>query len=212
MSLQNRVQPDGEIVAAGWRGEWMGNRGILHDGQRQLGSARWRHQNWICCKLDFKGRKRPLMAPGNYTELFFYDEAQALAAGHRPCAECRRADYLHFKSIWESLFGPADAKGIDRALHAARIDPGSKRQTAHRVHGHRARLHCANAAQLPQGTMILVDEQPALVWQTGIHLWSPLGYAAAQPLPAADVTVLTPAPIVAVLTAGYRPQPHISLR
>ena len=200
MTLQNRVQPDGEIVAAGWRGAWMGNRGILHDEAQQLGAARWRHRNWVCCALQFKGRKRQLMAPGRYTELFFYDEAQALAAGHRPCAECRRADYNRFRSAWEMAFGPTDARAMDAALHAAR------------VRRNRSQIRQSLPARgLPQGVMILRPTGPALIWQDALFGWTAEGYAAAEPLPEGLLTVLTPAPTRAVLAAGYAPQPHDSL-
>ena len=201
MTLQNRVQADGEIVASSWRGEWMGNRGILHDDARQLGAARWRHQNWVCCALSFKGRDRILMQPGGYyTELFFYDEAQALAAGHRPCAECRRADYTRYRSAWEAAFGPADAKAMDRALHAAR------------VRRNRTQIRLSRLAQdLPHGAVILRDSGPALIWHGALHGWSPTGYGPAEPLPQGPQTVLTPAPTLAVLAAGYAPQPHASL-
>lgn len=200
MTLQNRVQADGEIVASDWRGEWMGNRGILHDDERRRGRARWRHNNWVCCALSFKERKRVLMAPGKYTELFFFDEAQALAAGHRPCAECRRADYTRFRSAWENGLGPADAKGMDKALHAARV----------RRNGSQIRLSLP-AQELPHGTMILRQTGPALLWQGALHGWTPAGYGAPEPLPADTLTVLTPAPTLAVLRAGYRPRPHASL-
>ncbi|MBL8560773.1 MAG: hypothetical protein JNN06_00705 [Gemmobacter sp.] len=200
MTLQNRVQADGEIVAAGWRGAWMGNRGILHDDNRQLGPARWRHQNWVCCALSFEGRKRAVMAPGRYTELFFYDEAQALAAGHRPCAECRRADYTRYRSAWEAVFGPTDAKAMDRALHAAR------------VRRNRTQLRLSLPAQdLPQGAVILRASGPALIWHGALHGWSPEGYGPAEPLPQGSQTILTPAPTLAVLAAGYVLRPHASL-
>src|SRR5688500_15168681 len=98
MPLQNRVTPFGEIEAAPARGLFMGNRGILHDANQQLGRARWRHKSWVTCLLSFKDRRREVMAPRRYTELFFCDEAVALAAGHRPCAECRREDYERFRA------------------------------------------------------------------------------------------------------------------
>ena len=199
MTLQNRVQPDGEIVAAGWRGGWMGNRGILHDAAQRLGRARWRHKAWICCALSFKGRRRVVMAPGRYTELFFYDEAQALTAGHRPCAECRRADHLAFRAAWGRAFGAADAAAMDAALHAARV-----RRDRSQI---RLRLP---ACDLPQGAMILQGVAPALIWQ-GLRVWTPQGYGPAQALPQGLVTVLTPAPILSVLAAGYTPAPHAGL-
>lgn len=106
---QNRVLPTGEVVAIPDRGLFMGNRGILHDTEGRLGGARWKHPHWITCRLTINGRKRTLMAPGRYTELFFLDEAVACAAGHRPCAECRRAEWLTFRAIWAGIFGSVRA-------------------------------------------------------------------------------------------------------
>ncbi|SMO91036.1 hypothetical protein [Paracoccus laeviglucosivorans] len=199
MTLQNRVFPTGEIVARPFRGEWMGNRGILHDDQRRLGAARWRHKNWICCALEFRGRHRQVMRPRNYTELFFLDDATALAVGHRPCAECRNADYRRFKAVWEECFGPAFATEIDRALHLARVGR-DRRQLRHR----------GQARDLPDGAMFVTD-RVWLVWAGQAHEWHEQGYGSPTALPAADVQVLTPAPMVRVLAAGYHPQPHVSL-
>src|SRR6476469_9350587 len=97
--LQNRVTPFGEIVAVPERGTMLGNRGILHDADGRL-RRRWAGRAWICCLLEFRGRRDPVMAPGHYTRLFFLDEPTALAAGHRPCAYCRRTAYLAFRSAW----------------------------------------------------------------------------------------------------------------
>src|SRR5919204_6549006 len=99
MPRQNRVTPFGEIVATPERGTLMGNRGVLHDGEGRIRRP-WQLRRWLVCVLDLKGRKRRVMTPGRYTELFFLDEATALAAGHRPCAECRRARFLAFCSAW----------------------------------------------------------------------------------------------------------------
>jgi hypothetical protein len=149
MPLQNRVTPTGEIIADPARGTLMGNRGILHDADRRLGSARWRHPHWICCRLRFKGRRREVMAPRRYTELFFLDEATALAAGHRPCAECRREDFRRFQAAWRDAVGAEiAAAAIDRALHAARIDPQTRRQT---------RFEAA-LADLPDGAFVLLAD------------------------------------------------------
>lgn len=147
---QNRVAPTGEIVAAPYRGTFMGNRGILHDGAGRLGSARWRHRHWVCCLLRFRGRHRQVMAPNRYTELFFLDEAVALAAGHRPCAECRRADFNAFRAA----FGPdLSAPEIDAALHRARVDRGTRRQIRHE----------APLGRLPDGGFILYEGAAHLV-------------------------------------------------
>src|SRR4051794_7148506 len=130
MPHRNRVTPNGEIVATPERGTLMGNRGVLHDVD---GAHRrdWQLRRWIACRLEFEGRHRELRRPGHYTELFFLDEATALAAGHRPCAECRREDYRRWQAAWPGADTAADA--MDRVLHADRLDGRAKR-------GHGARL------------------------------------------------------------------------
>ena len=125
MPLQNRVTPTGEIVADLGRGLLMGNRGCLHGPDRRLGVARWRSKLWICCVLDWKGVRRDPMPPGRWTALFFLDEATALAAGHRPCAYCRRADFVAFAEAWRGAHRLAQrphAAEIDARLHAERVD------------------------------------------------------------------------------------------
>lgn len=204
MNLQNRVRPTGEIVADNWRGEWMGNRGILHDGNNCLGPARWKHQNWVTCRLTFKDHKREIMRAGPYyTELFFYDEACALAAGHRPCAECRREDYIGFRQAWERAHGPlANAAAMDRALHRTRVTGRTKQQVRHML----------DATDLPDGAMFLGENKlPSLVWHGFARAWTPAGYLPPRPLPRHAVMVCTPAPTVAVLREGYRLIPHASL-
>ena len=203
MAFQNRVTPAGEIVADAAKGTMMGNRGILHGTDRTLGTSRWRHKAWIACTLDFKGRRRTIMEPGNYTELFFLDEATALAAGHRPCAECRRAAFRDFSGAFARGHGEAStlsAVEIDRRLHACRVESRSRRQIRHE----------ADASGLPDGAMILSDDDFWLVWSDRILRWRISGYDLVAPLPNGAVTVLTPAATVAALTAGYRPQLHES--
>ncbi len=200
MMRHNRVWPTGEIVADPARGLFMGNRGCLHDDQGRLGGARWRHKAWITCVLTFKGRKRPLMAPGRYTELFFLDEAVACAAGHRPCAECRRPVWQTFQSHWASQFGPMWAADVDRALHTARIE------------GRMQRRYQAHTGSLPDGTMVLMEERAHLVLGGRALRWSPTGYGPGQPLPYGEVCVLTPEPLVAVMRAGWMPELHPSAR
>jgi len=198
MTLQNRVTPAGEIVADPARGTLMGNRGILHDQNRRLGAARWRHPHWICCRLSFKGRKREVMAPRRWTELFFLDEATALAAGHRPCAECRREDFVRFRDAWRQAVGPRDANAgaMDRALHRARVEPRSRCQIRFESH----------LDELPDGAFVLLSESPEPLLVVGKHLypWRPQGYGAPRPRSAARAWVLTPAPTIAVLRSGYR--------
>jgi hypothetical protein len=151
MPLQNRVTPFGAIVAVPERGTLMGNRGILHDAAGAL-RRRWATRAWICCLLEFRGRRDPVMAPGHYTRLFFLDEPTALAAGHRPCAYCRREAYRSFRAAWAAgsahlgLGTEPRAAEIDRVLHAERLGPdGSKR------------LHPAELADLPDGAFVLED-------------------------------------------------------
>jgi hypothetical protein len=200
MPLQNRVLPTGQIVTHPARGTMMGNRGILHDGHQRLGVSRWRHPHWICCELRFRGRHRQVMQSGRYTELFFLDEAVAIAAGHRPCAECRRTDYLRFRSLWERAHGPAtDATALDRTLHRARV-------TRDRRHIR----HKAEARGLPTGTFIMQDGQPHLLWGDHALPYTPDGYSTKRDRPDGVVTVLTPAPLVAVLRLGFLPRLHPS--
>jgi hypothetical protein len=187
---QNRVDPLGALHAVPERGAWMGNRGCLHDaaGRIRRGHA---GRRWITCALDFRGRRRAVMTPGRYTELFFLDEATACAAGHRPCAECRRADYLRFTALWAQVHGPAGADRIDAALHAARLS--------------RAPWPQGRLADLPPGAMVLAGDAPTLVAQGRLWRWSFGGYSphgrTDQPLP-----VITPAPLIALMRAGWRVQ------
>lgn len=199
MPLQNRVDPWGRIVACPSRGSRMGNRGILHDAAQQVGKTHT-HQAWVCCLTEFKGRKRALMQPGAYTELFFLDEVTALAAGHRPCGECQRDRYTAFTEAWCAVHGDppegrALPKHIDRMMHAARI------------HRREKVTFEAEVAGLPDGVMVAVGDAAFLLWR-GVWRWSFDGYTPADSLPE-RVTVLTPAPVVEVLRAGYVPQTWI---
>ncbi len=127
MPLQNRVTPFGEIVAESGRGLFMGNRGILHDDDRRI-VRRWQGRRWITCLTEFRGIRRVVMRPHSYTELFFLDEATALGAGHRPCAECRRADFRRFRDLWQACHGlPVNADIMDAVIHHERIDGRRKR-------------------------------------------------------------------------------------
>ncbi len=194
--LQNRVTPFGEIIAVPERGAWTGNCGILIDDQRRL-RRRWTTQAWIICRLQFKGRHRAVMLPRTWTELFFLDEATALAAGHRPCGECRRADYARFKAAWIVGNHPATIHEIDRTLHHERVEPRTRRKISYE----------AELSTLPDGVMVALGELAYLWWGRRLRAWSSGGYA--DPLPAADdqvVTVLTPRSTVAAMLAGYVPQ------
>src|SRR5215472_16656696 len=116
MPLENRVDPYGTLFRTPARGTMMGNRGgVIHNDEREI-VRRYRSRRWIACVLEFRGRKRIVMSPRRYTELFFLDEAVALAAGHRPCAECRRARYNAFRLAWNTA-QPPPADEMDAALH-----------------------------------------------------------------------------------------------
>ncbi len=197
MPLQNRVTPFGEVVALCGRGLVMGNRGVLHEDERRIVRS-WQGRRWIACRLAFRGRQRIVMRPRNYTELFFLDEATAFSAGHRPCAECRNADYKRFARLWEQCLGaPVSADTIDAALHVERLAGRAKR------------TYRAELAALPFGTYIAVDGVPLLVWNDGLRIWSDSGYGGTMPRPACgDVEVLTPPSIVKVFAAGYLPVVH----
>ena len=199
MPLQNRVMPTGEITAHPAHGTLTGNRGILHNDDRTLGRARWTHKAWVCCTLDWKGRRRPVMTGRTWTELFFLDEAVALAAGHRPCATCRREAYTRFQAAWTAATGEAArAPSVDAALHAARVAPDRSQ-----------RHHTARLTALPAGTFVLWQDRPHLVGDAGLQAWSHAGYRLAlSKTKGAEVIVLTPAPLVAVLQAGYVPLLH----
>ncbi|MFI5157597.1 MAG: hypothetical protein ACHQF4_01960 [Sphingobacteriales bacterium] len=199
--LQNRVDPQGNIIATSARGSWMGNRGQLHDKGKTI-KRPFKLKAWLICLLEFNGRHRQIMAPGRYTELFFLDEASAFAAGHRPCFECRRQDYNRFKAAWlkgNPKFGFNEKTSfieIDQILHGERIDQKGNKIT-----------HDANIKDLPDGAFILIDGEPYLLTNNCIYHWMPTGYESAQALPeSATVTVLTPKSTLNAFCAGYRPQ------
>jgi hypothetical protein len=206
MPLQNRVTPFGEIVAVAERGLLMGNRGILHDESRRIVRG-WQVRRWIACRTAFRGRQRQLMRPHSYTELFFLDEATAFAAGHRPCAECRRADYQRFKAAWAAWSGAqvarVSAEQMDDTLHRDRLEG----RGAH----HRQRTYREAIGVLPDGTFIRLDGAAWLVWRGQLLAWSAGGYVARRARPTmGSVEVLTPRALVAVLAAGYQPLVHPS--
>jgi len=208
MPLQNRVAPTGEVVADTARGTMMGNRGgALHGPGKVLRSRRWASRQWICCRLDFNGRRRELMAHGRYTELFFIDEATALAAGHRPCFECRRADAMRFAEAWSRAHAApqtARAADIDHALHAQRLDGrGGKR------------LLVSDYADLPAGAFVLdaATGHPHLVLASSLLPWSFTGYGPPEPRPDRGRAItLTPPGIIGALKFGYAPILHESAR
>lgn len=210
MPRQNRVSPFGEIVATPERGTFLGNRGILHDAEGHIRRP-WSLKRWLVCVLEFRGRKRTVMTPNRYTELFFLDEATALAAGHRPCAECRYRRFLDFCNAWKSVHpGHAGtsrptADEIDNRLHAERVAPDRSKRT-----------YLATPDDLPDGTLVIDESQdgPAyLVWGNWLFEWSPGGYRQRRPRPrGAAVKVLTPRSTVAAIRAGYVPEIHASAK
>ena len=207
MPRQNRVTPFGDIIAVPERGTFMGNRGILHD---ELGHIRraWQVKRWLVCVLEFRGRRRMVMTPNRYTELFFLDEATALAAGHRPCAECRHARFADYCNSWgvanrrRGKSRPTVAE-IDNRLHAERIAPDRSKRTYH-----------ANLADLPDGVFVRHEARSHdvfLLWQGELLAWSPGRYVKRLDRPKhAAVSVLTPPATVAAIRAGYVPEVHAS--
>jgi hypothetical protein len=195
---QNRVTPFGALIAVESRGTLMGNRGCLHDDQQRIRRP-FACKRWITCVLEFRGRYRTVMTPGRYTELFFLDEATALAAGHRPCAECQHARYRLFREAWAEanaeLIGGSSlsADEIDRVLHAERVDDRRGKRT-----------YLARVSELPSGAMIADDEGvPYLVHGQRLLRWEPGGYGRSIPKPGGIVSVLTPKSIVRAIGQGY---------
>ncbi|MGH2595824.1 MAG: hypothetical protein ACRDH7_07655 [Actinomycetota bacterium] len=197
MPLQNRVTPLGELIADPARGSVYANRGCLHDETGRI-RRRYNGKRWIACRLQFRGwHRHPLLQPGRFTELFFLDEATAFAAGHRPCALCRREDYTRFVEIWGELHpGQTGADAMDAQLHEERVDPVTR---AHRCR--EARLD-----ELPDGAFILQDDVPWLVLGTHLLRWTPGGYAERTPRPVGErVSSITPPSLVHVLRAQREP-------
>lgn len=203
MPKQNRVTPLGELIATSERGTFMGNRGVLHDAQGRIQRA-WQVKRWITCLLAFRGRQRQVMTPGWYTELFFLDEATAFAAGHRPCAECRRERFNAFRQAWRTAHGSLpSAVEMDQQLHEERVNPDRTK-----------RHFTANLDTLPNGGFVRLtegDEQTYLVLGDGLLAWTPGGYAARISRPnRIEVCVLTPRSTLETIRAGYTPEIHPS--
>jgi len=208
MPLQNRVTPRGEIIATPARGRLMGNRGgRLHTPDRELTRRRWASRAWICCLLEFKARHRKVMAPDSYTELFFLDEATALAAGHRPCFECRREDAVRFATRFAKAV-LKDGKHASERASAGRMDT-ILHSERHASSPHRKQL-VADIMTLPAGVFIESNTTAMLHHGDGrCSTWAPDGYAKPQQVDGV-VRLLTPPSIVAVIAAGYRPAVHES--
>jgi hypothetical protein len=195
LTLENRVTPLGELIADPARGLVYGNRGCLHDASGRI-RRRYAGRRWIACRLEFRGwLRRPLLQPGRFTELFFLDEATAFAAGHRPCALCRREDYDRFSAVWRQLHpGQVGAEAMDAQLHAERVDP---RTRAHL-------LHELPVDELPDGAFVLVEGRPSLVLDSRLLAWTPAGYDGRLPIRRGGVaSLVTPPSLVAVLRAGW---------
>jgi hypothetical protein len=202
MPLQNRVTPTGDIIATPLRGLFTGNRGIIHDpATKTLLTRRWASQAWLICLCDFRGRRREVMGSRSWTELFFLDEATALAAGHRPCFFCRRDDANRFRAAWEAGNGVSNvrARDIDDVLHRERLQGRAKR------------LHAPSVPwpQLPDGAMLQQDAGSILIVQGSALEWSPAGYGRAQ-IALHNAVLLTPPSTLCALSAGYRPVLHPS--
>lgn len=200
---RNRVTPAGEIVAVPLRGAWTGNRGVLHRGHEIVRA--YASDLWITCRLEFRGRWREQWLPRRYTHLYFHDEAVALAAGHRPCGECRHADYRAYQDAWMAATGGQrpSAQAMNRALHAERLDRRRRSK----------RLHRMDWARLPDGTFVLLDATPAVLVDDHLTEWTTEGYRTRHARPrTGTAVVLTPPSTVAALRAGYRPQIDDSAR
>jgi hypothetical protein len=201
MPLQNRVDPFGVIFRTHARGTMMGNRGgALHNSDREIVRS-YTSRRWITCVLEFRGRYREVMSEGRYTELFFLDEATSFAAGHRPCAECRRERYNVFRDAWWRVSKqerPPFADEMDLELHPGRIDRGKKV------------TYEAALGSLPDGVFVRVEGCAHLVWRDALLLWTPEGYATKNRRGNLVVTVLTPKAIVGCFKAGYVPEIHAS--
>ena len=195
--LRNRVTPLGELVADPAHGLVYGNRGCLHDEHGTI-RRRYAGKRWIACRLEFRGWKRKgLLQPGRFTELFFLDEATAFASGHRPCALCRHEDYRTFVTIWQEIHPGDDpvADAIDARLHLERIEPGTRAQ----------RRYEAPFDGLPDGSFVLREGAPCLVVGDRLLRWTAAGYEAPLARPRGRATALTPPSLVAVLRAGWQP-------
>jgi hypothetical protein len=206
MPLQNRVTPFGALIATPERGTLLGNRGLLHDAEQRIRRG-WRLSRWIYCALEFKGRHRQVMSPGRYTELFFLDEATSLAAGHRPCAECKRARYNEFREAWavgtarESGAELPSAAGIDEVLHLERLADTRLKRT-----------YTARLGELPDGVFVVLQnarDHAFLIQGDSLLEWQPGGYRNRLVRRRNQhVSVLTPRSTVEAIRAGFVPQVH----
>ncbi|HEX5406932.1 MAG TPA: hypothetical protein VFX16_32050 [Pseudonocardiaceae bacterium] len=200
---RNRVTPMGDIEAVPLRGAWTGNRGILHSGRAIV---RFHASDlWITCALRFRDRWHEQWRPHHFTWLYFHDEAVSFAAGHRPCAECRRGSYNAYRETWSDGLGVPvpGAKEMNQRLHGERIVRGT----------HQRRVHATPWSGLPSGAFVLLDRKPAVIADDHLTEWTPDGYRTRRPLPKTGTAqVITPPATVAVLHAGYPVQIDDSAR
>ena len=195
MARQNRVTPLGDLVADPARGLVYGNRGCLHDDEGRI-RRHFAVKRWISCRLEFRGWHRDkLMQPGRFTELFFLDEVTAFAAGHRPCALCRRADYNRLVEIWKGLHpSQHGADAMDEQLHTERFDPDTRGR----------RQYVAQADELPDGAFVLEDGVAWLLRGSRMLRWTPAGYVEPRPRRRrGDAVLVTPPSLVAALASGW---------
>lgn len=209
MPLQNRVDPNGVIHAVGARGLFTGNRGVIHDpGSRSLLRRRWTTKAWIICDCGYKGRKRDVFGRNTktggagWTNLFFLDEVTALAAGHRPCFECRREKASEFADCFARAFDIARPKvaDMDERLHAERLAAGGPVEMT----------GPDEIAGLPEGAMLFAGETFFAKKDNTLRSWSFSGYRDPAPSDLARPRFCraTPSTTIAVLRAGYRPRWH----
>jgi hypothetical protein len=206
MTLQNRVTPFGELKAINSRGEFLGNRGKLHDDEKRI-VRNWERKQWITCSLEYQGIRREVFSKGSYSELFFLDEATALSAGHRPCGDCRRERLKEFKLRWQQANSdPGDVASIkveqiDNQLHEERTRRNLTKVT-----------YTEKLSELPDGAFISIDGIALLKWNRKLFEWSATGYLERLDVLPDDlvVDVLTPKSVVGAIKAGYVPQVHHS--
>jgi hypothetical protein len=208
MPLQNRINPFSKIIATPERGAYTGNRGVIHNGQKEI-IKNHTVKYWITCMLQYKSMHREVMTPNRWTELFFLDEATAFAAGHRPCGFCRHADFKRFKNLWLQANGKkyglienVKMDFIDNIIHKERLDANNVQKT-----------FTASLETLPDGVFIRQPEnENAFLWhQQNLYEWSFSGYKKITVLNKNQiVNVLTPISYVEVLRMGYEPQVHFT--
>lgn len=202
--LQNRVTPFGQIIKTPERGAWLGNRGVIHNEQQEIVRA-YKIKAWITCVLEFRGRHREIMQPNRWTELFFFDEATAFSAGHRPCFQCRYKDHQRFKEFW--IKGNPQY-GFDMKTPVSKIDDILQ---AERIAADKSKvIYKENVKGLPNGTFVIYNEKPYLLKYEQLYLWSPAGYQKGIAPPDVDkLQVLTPRSFVNMFNAGYVPQMEV---